>query len=127
MLKTVLVKGSDIYESAVAGAKSGYNRSTDDNMKYKELLRKHYESMLKTVENVEERKKIIRTTGGNWRHTYLPLSLAMFHSHIGGEPAELHARVYLSQFPTSVFDIPLSYWEKFEAKSAELLPELEEM
>jgi hypothetical protein len=127
MLKTVLVKGSDIYESAVAGAKRGYNRSTDDNRKYKAMLRKHNESMLKTVEDVEERKRIIRHTGGNWRHTYLPLSLAMFHSHIGGEPAELHARVYLSEFPTSVFDIPLSYWKTFEAKSDELLSDLEGM
>lgn len=121
MSNEVLATGSQIYAAAIAGAKRGYNRSTDEYIKYAQLLQKHYEAMLRTVVDKNERNNIIRNTGGNWRNAYLPLSLAMYHNHIGGKPCETHARVYLTTNPAAVFDIPLDDWQEFVEVSEELL------
>lgn len=123
-MNTVYVKGSDIYDAAVAGAKRGYNRSTDNYASYEEALSESFDYFVSTIGNREARRSVMKKTKGSWRKAYLPLSLAMVHKHIGGEPSEPHARVYLGN-DFQVFDIPLENWEKFEVMSSELLSDME--
>jgi len=123
-MNTVYVKGSEIYEAAVAGAKRKYNRSTDNYVAYEEALSEHYKKLLVDIDDRRARRSVERKTKGSWKQAYLPLSLAMVHKHIGGEQSEPHARVYLSTL-AHVFDIPLEYWEKFEVSTKELLEGME--
>ena len=124
-MNTVYVKGSEIYDSAVAGAKRRYNRSTDNYVAYEEALSKHYQTLLADIGDRRARRSVERKTKGSWKKAYLPLSLAMVHTHIGGEPSEPHARVYLSTL-AQVFDIPLEHWKKFEVSSDRLLEDMEQ-
>ena len=112
MSSQVYVKGSDIYEAAVAGAKRGYNRSTDDSSAYADALNKCLQKLLSSCSR-EQRRRVLKGTGGKWKTAVLPLSLALIHKHIGGVPCEEHARVYLSTDPFNVFDIPIVHWDRF--------------
>jgi len=113
MKKFAMVLGSDIYKAAIAGAREGYNRSTDKFDAYSRMLENCYEDCLADIEDSSVRKNIRRNTYGDWRRASLPLALAMVHHHKFGEPCEPHARVYLTTSPTSVFDIPMSFWNRF--------------
>ena len=106
----VFATGEQIYQAAVEGAKCGYNRSTDNYKNYEELISQQYKTMLNTLCNREERRTIQKQTRNNWRKAFLPLSLALVHEHVGGQPSEAHARVYLSSNPAAVFDIPMGRW-----------------
>jgi hypothetical protein len=113
MRNITMVLGSDIYSAAIAGAREGYNRSTDDHSVYVNKLKQCYENCLADVEDEEVRNDIHRNTLGDWRRAHLPLSLALIHTHKFGQPCKPHARVYLSTDPSSVFDIPLDHWNRF--------------
>jgi len=113
-----MVLGSDIYRAAIAGARASYNRSTDDYSVYSRKLKACYENCLSAVEDGHVKQRILENTCGDWRGAYLPLSLALFHTHRFGEPCEPHARVYLTSDPTSLFDIPMEYWDRFLAEDS---------
>jgi hypothetical protein len=123
-MKTVYVKGSEIYKAAVAGAKRGYNRSTDNYASYEDALSESFSYFVSTIGNRAARRSVMKKTKGSWKEAYLPLSLAMIHTHIGGEVSEPHARVYLLNDP-HVFDIPLTDWEEFAVTSDELLSSMD--
>ena len=106
----IFATGEQIYEAAIEGAKCGYNRTTNNYIHYEELISTEYEMLLSTLCNREERRTIRKQTRNNWRKAFLPLSLALVHKHIQGQPSEAHARVYLSSNPSTVFDIPMSRW-----------------
>ena len=114
MSSTVYAKGSDIYAAFIRGAERKYNRSTDDYKSYEAQLSESYDYLLNCVGNRDQIRAIKRKTKGSWRNAYLPLSLALKHHHIAGEPVEEHARVYLASDPFSVIDIPMPEWEKLE-------------
>ena len=110
MSQLIYATGKQIYEAAVAGAKRGYNRSTDDYYSYEEIISEHYKAMLEGLKTRAQRRLVQKHTGNDWRKAYLPLSLALVHKHIGGQECEEHARVYLITNPFCVFDIPMSDW-----------------
>jgi hypothetical protein len=112
MFKVIFATGEQIYKAAVAGALRGYNRSTDDHGKYAQLLEQHYKDMLNDAGNRVARRKIMKSTGNDWRRANLPLSIALVHKHIGGQECEEHARVFLTSNPTRVFDIPMNHWNE---------------
>ena len=114
MSSTVYAKGSDIYAAFIRGAERKYNRSTDDYKSYEMQLAKSYDFWLKSVGGREQVRAIKRTTKGNWRNAYLPLSIALIHKNIAGQKVDSHARVYLPNSPGAVVDIPWTDWEKFE-------------
>ena len=120
MSKVIFATGEQIYTAAVAGAMRGYNRSTDEHSKYEQVIDEHYKAMLSDVQNRSERRRIQKHTGNNWRKAYLPLSMALVHKHIGGQPCEEHARVYLTSNPARVFDIPMNHWNVLSKKSKQL-------
>jgi hypothetical protein len=120
MFKVIFATGEQIYTAAVAGAKRGYNRSTDEYSKYAEVLDEHYKAMLGDVSNRAERRRIKKHTGKDWRKAYLPLSMALVHRHIGGQECEEHARVFLTSNPARVFDIPMNHWNEMNKQSERL-------
>jgi len=120
MSQIVFGTGLQIYQAAVAGAHIGYNRSTDDHSKYEKMLDRHYRLMLANVQNRAERREIRANTKNSWRKAYLPLALALVHRHIGGQPCEEHARVYLTSDPATVFDIPMFHWNVIKRRSESL-------
>ncbi len=111
-----MVLGSDIYRAAIAGAREGYNRSTDDFSVYSRKIRASYDKCLTAVEDGRVKKGILEDTCGDWRGAYLPLCIALVHSHKAGKQCEPHARVYLTNDPSTVFDIPMDYWNRFLAE-----------
>lgn len=117
MSSTIYAKGSDIYTAFVHGAEQGYNRSTDDYTSYETQLANSYEYWLKCAGSREQVRAIKRKTKGNWRNAYLPLNIAMMHKRSAGQPANVHARVYLADLPSAVVDIPWADWEKLEKAS----------
>jgi hypothetical protein len=117
MNSTVYAKGADIYSAFVHGAECKYNRSTDDYSSYETQIAKSYEYWLKCAGGREQVRAIKRKTKGDWRNAYLPLNIAFMHKRIAGQPAEMHARVYLADAPSSVVDIPWGDWEKMEKSS----------
>lgn len=119
--KYVCVKGQQIFNAAVEGAKRGYNRSTGDYTHYEELLSKVFQQYLNACVNRDERHTIMKKTKGDWRHAYLPICLATEHDNKGGQPCEAHARVYLPPEIGAVFDIPLEDWDFFVKSSALLV------
>ena len=114
MSNMIFAIGEQIYQAAIEGAKCGYNRSTDNYKNYEQMISQQYETILRTLCNREERRTIQKQTCNNWKKAFLPLSLALVHKHIGGQPSEAHARVYLSSHPASVFDIPMVRWINME-------------
>lgn len=120
----IFANGNAIYKAAIAGAKRGYNRSTDDYSKYEALISNCYNNMLLTVEDEEERLQIIENTDGMWQNTVLPVFLVMLHKHKGGKECEVHARVYLQTMEGSVFDIPLLHWQRLSSKSTKYFNQL---
>lgn len=109
-MSKVFVKGQSIFNAAIAGAKRGYNRSTNDYSDYEKELQGEYQALLNAANDDEDRASVFRKTKGDWRNAYFALNLIMIHRHIGGEPSEPHARVYLHG---ASFDIPMDYWEEF--------------
>jgi hypothetical protein len=61
-MQVIFVKGRDIYKAAVAGAKRGYNRSTDDHSAYERALGACYDYHLSTVVEPSARLNIWRET-----------------------------------------------------------------
>ena len=120
MFKVIFATGEQIYTAAVAGAKRGYNRSTDEHSKYAEVIDEHYNAMLSDVSNRAERRRIKKHTGNDWRKAYLPLSMALVHKHICGQECEEHARVFLTSNPARVFDIPMNHWNEMSKQSEQL-------
>ena len=116
-MNTIYCKGSDIYNAAVAGAKRGYNRSTDDYGNYATVIGGCYSELLADIDDAVVRQQVIRNTNGMWESATLPLCLALLHHHKGGKKCETHARVYLGTNPASVFDIPLSHWQRLCVRS----------
>ena len=117
MFEVIFATGEQIYTAAIAGAERGYNRSTDDHVKYEAMIKRHYKLMLSKVVNRAERRRIKKNTGNNWRKAYLPLKLALIHCHIGGKPCEAHARIFLTTDLRTVFDIPMDYFEGMKEQS----------
>jgi len=120
MSKVIFATGEQIYSAAIAGAKRGYNRSTDKHSTYEDAIEEHFKAMLSDVVDGSERRRIQQHTGNNWRKAYLPLSMALVHKHIGGQECEEHARVYLTSNPARVFDIPMNHWSVMSKKSKQL-------
>ena len=116
-MKVIFVKGRDIYRVAVAGAKQGYNRSTDDYSSYARALSACYEYHFSLVNAPSKRLNIWRETRGDWRNAYLPVSFLMEHQHIAGEPSEVHARIALHGEKMKVIDVPMEMWQKLERKA----------
>jgi hypothetical protein len=121
MFEVIFATGEQIYTAAVAGAERGYNRSTDDYTKYAALLEQHYRAMLSEVGDRATKRRIQKQTSNSWRKAYLPLSLALVHTHIAFQPSEAHARVFLTSNPSTVFDIPMDYWDEMREQSEQLL------
>ena len=117
MSSTIYAKGEAIYAAFVRGAQQGYNRSTENYASYESQLAKSYDYWLKCAGGREQIRALKRKTKGNWRNAYLPLSIAFMHKHIAGQRADMHARVYLTDAPTAVVDIPWSDWTKLEKSS----------
>ena len=113
-MQIVFIKGRDIYKAALAGAKRGYNRSTDDYSTYKRALKGCYDYQLSTVDEPSVRLNIWRKTRGDWRNAYLPVSFLMEHKHIAGEPSEAHARIAVHSDTMKVMDVPMDKWHSLE-------------
>ncbi len=109
------VHGQFIYNAAVAGAKAGFNRSTEDYLAYELALQECYAWCLSCCTK-EERRKLNAFTGGSWQKARLPLGVVGEHNFIAGQPAKSHMRVFLANNPAAVFDIPLAYWHLIEHK-----------
>lgn len=122
MSEVIFATGEEIYAAAVAGAERGYNRSTDEHQTYERILGEHYETLLNNVSNIAERRRIQKRTGNDWRKAYLPLSMALVHQHVRGEPCEAHARVYLTSNRGRIFDIPMAHWEEMSQSSKRVFP-----
>lgn len=113
----VYVLGSKILSAAIAGAKCGYNRSTDDMEVYvnrlsesriywlKKISRNGRRKIKQVQAKFSPRKKILNTV--------YPVSLLMVHEHKQGKSCEPHARILL--YPSTVIDIPMHCWEEMEA------------
>ena len=117
MLETVMAKGQVIYEAAIEGSKRGFNRSSTDYTAYERLLAKEYRDFVESIDDLNMRNDVLSHTEGDWRKAYLPLTLAMMHEHIAGKRAEKHARVFLTESPYAVFDIPLAQWKAIKKVS----------
>jgi hypothetical protein len=113
-MKTISVKGRDIYGAAVAGAKCGYNHSTNDFSAYEGILAECFKYHLSTVSDPAVKLDIWRTTRGDWRNAYLPVSFLMEHEHIGGKPSEMHARIAVHSNTMKVMDVPMDKWRSLE-------------
>ena len=113
-MQIIFIKGRDIYKAAVAGAKRGYNRSTDDYTTYEQVLGGCYDFHISTVDEPSVRLNIWRTTRGDWRNAYLPVSFLIEHKHIGGKPSEAHARIAVHSDTMKVIDVPLEKWHSLE-------------
>ena len=116
--------GFDIYNAAVAGAKCGYNRSTDNSSRYAELIGECYNELLADVGDEDLQQQIIKNTNGKWQEATLPLCLALLHHHKAGKKCETHARVFLATNPVSVFDIPLLHWQRLCKQSEQFNKQL---
>jgi hypothetical protein len=116
----IMVRGDQLLAAAIAGAKRGYNRSSDDPQVYKDLFQRSFDEMLKDVCSRAERKRVLKNTKGSYALAYLPVGLALFHEHKAMQPCERHARVFAYPNMASVFDIPLEYWERFCAQQSSL-------
>ena len=119
MRNIVFASGTQIFDSAVEGAKRKYNRSTEDYSEYENMLNKFYEDMLNDKSNVELCKHVRKKTKNNCRNALFPMTILMLHKHRAMQPCETHARVCLMGNYSKVFDIPLEYWEMFESQSRE--------
>ena len=62
-MKVIFIKGRDIYKAALAGAKRGYNRSTDDYSTYERALKGCYDYQLSTVDEPSVRLNLAQNTG----------------------------------------------------------------
>jgi hypothetical protein len=113
-MQIIFVKGRDIYKAAVAGAKRGYNRSTDDYSAYVRALVACYDYHLSLVDDPGERLNIWRNTRGDWRNAYLPVSFLMEHQHIACKPSEAHARIAVHRGSMTVIDVPMEKWRSLE-------------
>jgi hypothetical protein len=122
MSKVFYASGRQIYNAAVAGAKCGYNRSTDDHCKYSEFFCQYLKLMLDSITNESARREFLNLTKNDWKKAYFPISLALVHKHKAGVPCESHARVYLRSKEGAVFDIPMEKWDLICKESARLLP-----
>jgi hypothetical protein len=113
----VFVRGFEIYDAAIEGAKRGYNRSVNDCEILSKILKNEYELMIKNCTNdPKKRRQIRRNTKNNWRLAVIPLQFLMIHKQIKSAPSEDHVRVMLSE-TNSIFDIPVKSWEKLVALS----------
>jgi hypothetical protein len=119
-MQTIYCKATDIYNAAVAGAKRGYNRSSDDYSVYEDDLRETFDYCTSLINNEYLRNAVMKSTKGKWQNAKLPLSLVMLHKHKMGVACETHARVALPN-STAVFDIPLTHWQRLCARSEMLL------
>ncbi len=90
----------------------------DNHKAYELVLSESFQYYLTEFASPEERRQIDRKTKGNWRNAYLPVCLAMEHTHIAGMSSEEHARIYFPHAIGSVVDIPWSDWVEMERKSA---------
>lgn len=113
-MEMVYVKGAEIYRAAVAGAKRGYNRSTEEYAAYELMLKECYEHCLSKIGSPFDRLKYFRMTKGSWRNAFLPVQFLMEHQHIGGDEAEVHARIMVSSSDIKIIDIPLTNWKDME-------------
>ncbi len=120
MHSIIYAKGSDIYDAFVHGAEEGYNRSTNDYVKYEKCLAKSFAYWLETTGTRKQIRAIKRKTKGDWRNAYLPLACAMTHHYKAGKPVEEHARVFLPNDPVTVVDIPMRDWKILEKFSSML-------
>jgi hypothetical protein len=113
-MQVIFVKGRDIYKAAVAGAKRGYNRSTDDHSAYERALGACYDYHLSSVVEPSARLNIWRKTRGDWRNAYLPVSFLMEHKHIACKPSEAHARLAVHKDSMTVIDVPMDSWNSLK-------------
>lgn len=113
-MRVIFVKGRDIYKAAVAGAKRGYNRSTDDYSAYERALGACYDYHLSSVVEPSARLNIWRKTRGDWRNAYLPVSFLMEHKHIACKPSEAHARLAVHKDSMTVIDVPMDSWNSLK-------------
>ena len=121
-MKLVYARGDQIYAAAVAGAKRGHNRSTDNYSVYEKRIRDLYEFHLsKSTRN--QRRRVNKFTGSDWRRAYLPVVFYKYHNPIAMSPSETHARVVLRGDIDTVLDIPLEFYERFEQQTTELIPQ----
>ena len=108
----VFVRGQEIYEAVIEGAKRGYNRSENDYEILSKHLKNEYELLIKNcTDDVKKRKQIRKNTKNNWRLAVMPLQFLMIHKRIELSPSEEHVRVMLCE-SNSIFDIPVKSWEK---------------
>lgn len=114
MSQVIFALGGNIYKAAVAGAAKGYNRTTNDHQHYERAINALFHEMLSDLSEAESHQ-VEMHTGNDWRKTYLPLCLAMYHHHKKGVPCEVHARVYLLSNPGALFDIPISDWKLMQS------------
>lgn len=115
-MKTLFVRGSEIYKAAIAGAKRGYNRSTSDYSAYEKLFEVCYRYHLSKIKSPHVRIRVWRATCGNWRRADLPVQFLMVHKHIGGVDSEPHARIALCFGDKEIIDVPMENWKELIKK-----------
>jgi hypothetical protein len=117
MAYIVFASGKQILDAAAEGANRKFNRSTKDCAVYESMLQVFYERMLSDSTRKSYCDKARKLTKNNWRNAQFPLTLLMYHKHRAMQPCETHARICVMGQYQHIFDIPLEYWEMFEAQS----------
>lgn len=115
-IMTISAKGINIYKAAVAGAKRGYNNTTDDYTKYEAALQECFDDMLVGA-TAAQYAEVMLNTGGDWRNANLPLTFLKLHKHVRDGGNEWHARVQIYNKAESVIDIKTSDWNKLKKAS----------
>jgi len=112
----IYTKGINIYNAAVAGAKRGYNYTTDDYTVYEAALQECFDDMLVGA-TTAQRAEVMLNAKGDWRNANLPLTFLKLHKHVRDGGNEWHARVQIYNKAESVIDIKTSDWNKLEKAS----------
>ncbi len=119
-MQVFYAKATDIYSAAVAGAKHGYNRTTDDCSEYAEELERAFNLYTSLIDDQATRNSVIRSTDGKWKNSLHPFLSLMFHKPQQCKPCETYVRVMVPAVDY-VFDIPLTQWQRLCEKSDKLL------
>jgi hypothetical protein len=115
MSDILVATGQELYNMAIAGAKLGFNRSTDDYTKYEASFKRLYDTHLSELPR-KIRRELSRKTKGDWRLAELPIYFLMYHAHIMGKPSRVHVRAMIPNGNFDIIDVPLDDWQRLDFK-----------
>jgi hypothetical protein len=107
----ILTSGINIYNAAVAGAKRGYNYTTNDHAAYEAAIKESFDCAMSDLES-HTYDDVMEVTKGDWRNALLPLELLKMHKHVRANSGEWHVRVRIFNKNYSAIDIKLKDWNK---------------